>query len=429
MVFGVAGWAGPACKNPSNSMTPQLAGAETGFAFFTESVANHVFKTINPSLIIVAKTPLPPLLFASTNNADQLYFSRVHVHDPFIAFGKGNQRISVQSALEFGRVKKAGTFDQVLPLETWRERARQRHPQRKVGTAEIILELARAHRIRAFRVADDFPASLYVQLTELGLRLELADGPLMPERLIKSAREAAAIRAGNRLSSIGFSVAEDMLRRSKIRGRQLIFQGKPLTSEQVQLAIEAAILAAGGRSDDTIVAGGNQACDPHERGHGLLRPNELIIVDIFPRVMKTGYYGDMTRTYLRGRASEAQRQLYATVRQAHRMAIKAVHADVDGHEVHNKVVALFADAGYKTEHGKNGSVGFFHGTGHGLGLEVHEGPRVSGLISSPLPKGSVVTIEPGLYYPGLGGCRIEDVVQVTDGGAKLLSRHHYNWEL
>jgi Xaa-Pro aminopeptidase len=92
-------------------------------------------------------------------------------------------------------------------------------------------------------------------------------------------------------------------------------------------------------------------------------------------------------------------------------------------------VETFDAAGYKTTHGKNGSTGFFHGTGHGLGLEVHEAPRVSGALSCPLPAGSVVTIEPGLYYPGLGGCRIEDVVQVTARGAKLLSKHSYDWEI
>ncbi|MFI5356774.1 MAG: M24 family metallopeptidase [Opitutales bacterium] len=278
-------------------------------------------------------------------------------------------------------------------------------------------------------MADDFPAALFLKLRRLGLRLELAAGPLFPERIVKTSAEAAAIREGNRLSAIGFTIAEDLLRRSSPRGRLLVLDGKSLTSERLQFAIEAAIHAAGGRADDTIVAGGDQACDPHERGHGPLRPHQLIIIDIFPRVTKTGYFGDMTRTYLRGRASDAQRQLVATVKSAHAAALGAVHAGVDGRDVHGKVVEVFTAAGYRTKHGQDGSVGFFHGTGHGLGLEVHEMPRLSGAVSCLLPKGSVVTIEPGLYYPGLGGCRIEDVVQVTDRGAKPLSRHPYEWEL
>lgn len=376
------------------------------------------------------RSNLPPLLYADTaTNADQLYFSRVDVHDPFISFGVGRKRYTVQNALEFGRVKKARAVDRVLPLEAWRERARQSHPDKPVGIAEIIAELAKAHRIRGFRIAADFPAGLYVKLQALGVQLQLVEGALFPEREIKTTREAAAIREGNRLSSVGFTVVEDILRRARVRNRTLLLDGKPLTSERLHHAIAVAILAEGGKADDTIVAGGDQACDPHERGHGPLRANELIIVDIFPRVVKTGYYGDMTRTYLKGRASDAQRRLVATVKAAHSAAIKAVRAEVDGREVHGRVVAVFDAAGYQTTHGKNGSTGFFHGTGHGLGLAIHELPRVSGAVSCPLPKGSVVTIEPGLYYPGLGGCRIEDVVQVTARGTKLLSSHPYDWEI
>ncbi|WP_237702356.1 M24 family metallopeptidase [Opitutus terrae] len=373
---------------------------------------------------------MPPLLYADTlSNPDQRYFSQVDVHDPFIAFGVGPRRISVQNALEFGRIKKARTFDEVLSLETWRARAEQRWPRRQIGVAEIITELARAYRIRAFRVADDFPAALFLKLRALGVRLELANGPLFPEREIKSPREAAAIREGNRLCAVGFTVTEKILRAAKPRGRQLFYAGQPLTSEQLRFEIESAMMAEGGQANGTtIVAGGDQACDPHERGTGPLRPHELIIVDIFPRVTRTGYFGDMTRTYLRGRPSEAQRRLVAAVRDAQLAALKVVRAGVDGRAVHQTVVDSFTSAGFETRRTPHGSVGFFHGTGHGLGLAVHEPPRMGGLVSMPLKKGAVVTVEPGLYYPGLGGCRIEDVVQVTERAPRMLSSHPYDWE-
>jgi len=379
----------------------------------------------------VARSTPPPLLFADTSNADQLYFSRVDIHDPFIAFATpAGRRVTAQSALEFGRIKKARTFDAVLPLEEWRARAERRASGRAAGPAEIIAELARAHRIRGFRVADDFPARLFVQLQKLGVKLALADGPLFPEREIKSAAEAAAIREGNRLCSVGFTVAERILRAAKPRGRELVHEGKPLTSERLRFAIESAIMAEGGQANGTtIVAGGDQACDPHQRGFGPLRPQELIILDIFPRVTETGYFGDMTRTYLRGRASDAQRRLVAVVREAQLAALGLIRAGVDGRAVHQRVVATFDAAGFETRRTKSGSVGFFHGTGHGLGLAVHEMPRMSGAVSVALQKGSVVTVEPGLYYPGLGGCRIEDVVQVTSRAPKLLSSHAYDWEL
>ncbi|MEO7598959.1 MAG: M24 family metallopeptidase [Opitutus sp.] len=377
-------------------------------------------------------TPLlPPLLFAdTTTSADQLYFSKVDVHDPFISFSTGTRRITAQSALEFGRIVKARTFDEVLPLEAWRAKATERWPRRRVGTAEIIAELARAFQLKAFRVSDEFPASLYVTLRKLGLRLELSDGPLFPEREIKTSREAAAIQEGNRLCSVGFTVAETILRKARLVGQELLYERQPLTSERLRFAIESAILAEGGQAGGTtIVAGGDQACDPHERGSGPLRAHELIIIDIFPRVSKTGYFGDMTRTYVRGKATDAQRKLVTTVREAQLRALKAIRADVDGREVHQKVVDCFITAGYETRRTAKGSVGFFHGTGHGLGLAVHEMPRMGGSISMGLKAGSVVTVEPGLYYPGLGGCRIEDVVQVTRGAPKMLSEHGYGWEL
>jgi len=378
----------------------------------------------------VAQSPLPPLLYADTaTSSDQLYFSRVSVHDPFITFGVGKKRITVQRALEFSRVKKARTFDTVLPQEPWYNRAVARWPRRKVGVAEIIAELARAYRIKAFRVPDDFPVALFLKLRALGVRLEPANGELFPEREIKTDAEAAAIREGNRLSAVGFAAAEAILRAARPKGRYLRHAGRPLTSEVLRFAIESAILREGGVSLDTIVAGGDQACDPHQRGFGPLRPNDLIILDIFPRVTATGYFGDMTRTFLRGRASDAQRKLVAAVRAAQLAALKTIRAGVDGRTVHQRVCDTFIAAGFQTRTTKNGSVGFFHGTGHGLGLAVHEMPRMSPTISMPLNQGAVVTVEPGLYYPGLGGCRLEDVVQVTDRAPKFLSKYHYEWEL
>jgi Xaa-Pro aminopeptidase len=372
----------------------------------------------------------PPLLYADTHRSpDALYFGRVSVPDPFVAFGLRGKKHAVVSALEFGRVRKTSDFDVVLPLESYLKRARELWPQRKPGPAEVIFLLARDYKQTRFTVPEDFPSGVYEKLYELGLNLTVADGPLFPEREIKSAKEVAAIREGNRCAALGFAAAEKILRASKIRGRQLVHRGQIVTSEMLKFAIEVACLEAGAVSSDTIVAGGDQACDPHERGSGPLRPNELIIIDIFPRLTGSGYYGDMTRTFLRGRASNEQRALVSAVRAGQLVALKAIRAGVNGRDVHRKIVELFTKRGFETKHTAKGSVGFFHGTGHGLGLAIHELPRVSGMVDYKLPNGSVTTVEPGLYYPGLGGCRIEDVVQVTARGSKLISKYHYHWEL
>jgi Xaa-Pro aminopeptidase len=177
---------------------------------------------------------------------------------------------------------------------------------------------------------------------------------------------------------------------------------------------------------NTIVAGGDQACDPHERGHGPLFANSLIILDIFPRDAASGYFGDMTRTVVRGRASEKQRDLWETVRTGQEMALKKMKPGVDGLKLHNEIKKLFADRGYPTEVRNGRQVGFFHGTGHGLGLEIHEYPRFQKTV---FKKGQVLTVEPGLYYPGLGGVRLEDVAVLTDTGMRLLSRFEKRLEI
>ncbi len=372
----------------------------------------------------------PPLLYAdSCVNPDQRYFGRVPVPDPFISFRAGRRKVCAVSALEFGRVKRTSSFDVVLPLESWHRKARRRWPDRRIGPAETILLLAAHYRIRAFTVPDDFPAGVAFKLAKYGLKLIAADGMIFPEREIKSPAEAAALRAGNRCAAAGIAAAEALLRRARIRGRWLYHAGRKLTSEDLKFAIESACLAAGGVSLDTIAAGGNQGCDPHESGHGPIRAHALVIIDVFPRVTATGYHGDMTRTFLRGRASDAQRRLVATVRAGQQLALAAIHAGVSGRDVHQRVAGYFQAQGYETRQTPRGSIGFFHGTGHGLGLAVHEPPRISGAVDYELKPGAVVTVEPGLYYPGLGACRIEDVVQVTSGHPRLLSHYHYDWEI
>ena len=386
---------------------------------------------INAPFLAVAssrKSP-PPLLYASTeHSADVRYFGHVTVPDPFIAFAKGNRKYAVVSALEFGRVRRESDFDVVLPLEAWVAKARSRWPRRTVGIADVICLLAEELGQTRFTVPQDFPAGLYAKLRRLGLDVTVAEGALFPAREIKTAREAEAIREGNRCSARGIAAAERVLRASRIKGGRLWHEGRILTSERLKFAIEVACLEGGAVSRDTIAAGGNQACDPHDQGSGPLRANELIIVDVFPRVTATGYHGDMTRTFLRGRASDAQRALVAAVRAAQLAALRTLRAGVNGRDVHARVNAVFTKRGFATKRTSKGAVGFFHGTGHGLGLDIHEAPRVSG-VDYVLKQDSVVTVEPGLYYPGLGGCRIEDVVQVKTGTPEMLSRFHYQWEI
>jgi Xaa-Pro aminopeptidase len=370
------------------------------------------------------------LIYSDTaRSSDALYIGDVGMHDPFISFRLRGKTYCAVNALEFGRVKKTSSFDSVLSLEAWQDKTRKAFPGERATPARVIAVLAKALKAGTFTVSSDFPAGIFEQLKALKVKLEIADGDLFPEREVKSAADARALKEGNRCSAAGLAAAEKMLRKSTIRSGKLYLDGAPLTSERLKVAIEIACIELGAVSTDTIAAGGDQGCDPHDRGSGPLRAHELIVVDIFPRVSKTGFFGDMTRTFLRGRASDAQKALVAAVREAQLSALGTVKAGVTGKAVHQKVLDVFAARGFVTKHTANGSVGFFHGTGHGLGLDIHETPRLSPLSELPLKNGTVVTVEPGLYYPGLGGCRIEDVVQVTPGAPRMLSSYPYDWEL
>ena len=236
-------------------------------------------------------------------------------------------------------------------------------------------------------------------------------------------RAGAHINLGavyNRLDQVDEAI--QVLRASKIgRDRTLQYHNVPLTSEKLRAVIETAILQASGTAAHTIVAGGRQGCDPHEKGHGTLKANEPIIIDIYPRSQRTGYFGDITRTVVRGRASEELRRVYDTVLQAQKLAFKKMHAGTRTNEVHKAVMQLFENQGFDTRRRNGRMEGFFHGTGHGVGLEIHEAPRVSKNSIGNLKPGHVVTVEPGLYYAEIGGVRLEDVALVTRNGARNLT--------
>jgi Xaa-Pro aminopeptidase len=370
------------------------------------------------------------LYAASESSADQLYLAGVFVPDPFLAIVAQNKRYAVVSQLEYGRVAKQSKFDEVMLLETIRKKAAEnlQLPVEDIGPGELMVYFAQRFAVKKIEVPADFPAVYYSKLYEAGYRVEIVEGAFFPKRAKKTDVEARAIRQGNAASAAGIRAAEAVLRAATIDGNRILYEGRPLSSERLRTMIDQACLEKGATASHTIVAGGRQACDPHEAGRGLLRPNELIIIDVFPRVQATGYHGDLTRTFLKGKASSAQRALVHAVRAAQTAAMNTVKAGVKGDTVHAAAVQVFEDAGFVTERRKQGFVGFIHSTGHGLGLEVHEAPRVS-KGAGKLKSGNVITIEPGLYYPEIGACRIEDVVRVNKEGFEKLSSLHYRWEI
>ena len=370
---------------------------------------------------------IPDLVFYDTTdrNADLRYFGKFEAPDAFLAMRLRGVSIGVFGALELGRARKQSAFDECLSFETLAREARA--PRGEAGVAAVAAYLARRSGVRRLFVGSDFPLGLARALERRGFKPQVCGGALFPERVVKTAKEAAAVALANRAASAAFERVETLLRQSRVRGGMLRRGGVALTSETLRAEIERVCFEQGARSDGTIAAGGRQACDPHCQGFGPLAANSLIVVDIFPRGAR-GYFGDMTRTFLRGVASDAQRKMVATVRGAQKMALAQVRAGVSGDAVHGAVRDYFETRGYATALTPDGAVGFFHGTGHGVGLEIHEEPRLS-VGAEALPEGAVVTVEPGLYYPEIGGCRIEDTVWVKKTAARLLSHYPYRWEL
>ncbi len=355
----------------------------------------------------------------SQRDANMLYATRMFVPDPFIWIEARGKTYAVMSDLEIDRARKQATVGRVLSYTHYQKQLK-REGIRQPRYSDIIKRIFRDFRIRNVEVAANFPLGLAKRLR--GIHLSVKPDPFFPEREIKTPAEVAKLADALRLSEHGMQAAIRVLRMSRIDRRgYLSWRKRRLIAEDIQGVINAAIAGLGGVAADTIVACGNQGCDPHERGHGPLRAHTTIVIDIFPRDVKTGYYGDITRTVVRGRASEAVKKLYAIVAMAQVLGFKKIRAGVDGKSVHDSIHGLFVREGYKTGRRNGYMQGFFHGTGHGLGLDLHERPRVS-IVSDVLRAGHVVTVEPGLYYRGIGAVRLEDVAVVQKNGARNLTR-------
>ncbi|PYK35562.1 MAG: aminopeptidase P family protein [Verrucomicrobia bacterium] len=366
------------------------------------------------------KHDTPRLIVAASEiDPDMLYATKFWAPDPFIFLQRNGKRTLVLSDLEIDRGRKQADADEFIMFSEL-EREVQGKSKKAPPYEKVLAHFLKKRGVKSAVVPANFPLGYMGELAANKVRVRATSGLFWPEREAKSNNEFAMIGQALRITEKGLKRAIEVLKASKAgSGKRLRWNGKTLTSEMLRAEIDSAILRAGGIPTGTIVAGGDQACDPHERGFGPLYADSLIILDVFPRDAKTGYFGDMTRTVLRGRASDAQRKLWNTVKAGQALALKKVKAGVDGMTIHKAIQEFFARRGFPTTIRKGRRVGFFHGTGHGLGLEIHEHPRLQKVT---LKDRQVLTVEPGLYYPGLGGVRVEDVVLVTKTGCRILSR-------
>jgi Xaa-Pro aminopeptidase len=365
---------------------------------------------------------------ASEQNADLFYATGFLTPDAYLFFEKGTRRHIAVSSLEYDRARQEARVHEVINQTAVAETLRRKH-KKPIVPADWMVAILRDYGVRRAQVAPSFPVGIADLLRKRGIRLQVVEGGLFPERAIKKPAEITAIEHILRMTAELMEYTVGVIRHAQVRvDGVLLLNGKPLTSERLQLMVRTEAACRGCDASHVIIAGGQQGCDPHQRGHGPLRARELIILDFSPRDALTGFYGDLTRTVIKGAANEDQRRQFDAVRRAQRLAISHVRAGADGKVIHGTVDRLFTELGYPTRQVHGHYEGFFHGTGHGIGLEIHEAPRVS-LVTQKLRAGHVITIEPGLYYPAVGGVRIEDVVLVLPGGCRLLSHFPVQLEI
>jgi Xaa-Pro aminopeptidase len=347
--------------------------------------------------------------------------------DPFIYLEIKGERVLVMSDLEMDRAKAQATVDRVLSYSEVEGKAKSRGIKAPT-TVDIVHVVLKESKIRQLQVPANFPFIHATRLQELGYSLKPKRDPFYEQRVVKTAEEVRHIEEAQRATEEAVTAAHAMLRRTETKEGQLWLDGAPVTSEGVKQLINVALMERGCIAQHTIVAGGEQACDPHNEGSGPLPAHRSIIFDVFPRSATTRYFADMSRTVVRGTPGPELVKLYQAVKDAQEEAITKIKDGADGMKIHQGICARFEKAGYKTGMVNGRMQGYFHGTGHGVGLDIHEAPRIS-RTGSLLQEGHVVTVEPGLYYPGLGAVRIEDMVLVTRDGCRNLTNYPKKFEL
>ena len=363
------------------------------------------------------------LLDADSEDADQYYLSGFDAPDPFITLYTGSVHLLFTRSLEYGRAKTEARAETV-------ERGSDFDYQTKVeeygvaeGRSRVLAEFLESHGVDTVSAPPRFPLGTADGIREQGVEVTAdTDATITEVRATKTAEEIEHIREAQRANEAAMARAEELIDSAAVDGDGRLHQdGEVVTSEHVKEEIEVTLLRHGCALDETIVACGSDAAEPHDRGSGPLTAGDPVIVDIFPRDKSSRYHADMTRTFCHGEPSETLETWYELTNEARKAAIEAIEPGVETNAVHGAACDVYESAGLPTlRENPTTETGFIHSTGHGIGLEVHERPSVAN-SGETLKPGHVITIEPGLYDPDVGGVRIEDLVVVTEDGYENLT--------
>jgi Xaa-Pro aminopeptidase len=370
------------------------------------------------------------LIYADTMRSPELRHEvPVPIPDPLLYLEHDGRRVVVVSSLETARIGEAVPEIEAIPLEHlgYDELVQSGRPLDEV-LRELYTRACREVGVASAAVPPSFPLELADHLRAVGIELAVDRGLFEDRRRRKNSVEIEGLRRAQRACEAALDVAREMLRNSSRNGT-LVLDGEPLTSERVKHAIEQVFGEHDVTAEHLIVAHGAQTAIGHDEGSGAFLPDEPIVFDLFPRDRATGVYTDMTRTYVVGTPSEEVREFHRLAKEALERVVAEVKPGANGRALMELVCNFFDGHGYPTQLTKEpGQVledGFFHGLGHGVGLEVHERPWMS-RVGDDLVAGDVIAIEPGLYRSGYGGVRLEDVAIVTDDGIEVVTDYPYD---
>jgi len=363
------------------------------------------------------------LLHASADLADQYYLSGFDAPDPFVTLYAPERTALLVSGLEYGRATNEARADVVRRYADYDYHALAAEHGREEASRRVLAAFLDEFGAADVATNERFPLGVADALRERDVTVTADhDDHVGDARAVKTEAEVEHVRDAQRANEAAMAAAEDLLAEADVVDGVLLYRDDPLTAERVKEEIEVTLLRHGCALDETIVACGGDAAEPHNRGRGPLRVNEPIVIDIFPREKESKYHADMTRTFVKGEPTEAAREFYDVTERAFDAAFDALEPGTTGAAVHAAACEVYEDAGYPTlRSDPDTETGFIHSTGHGVGLDVHEAPRLSEGAEEGLEPGHVVTIEPGLYDPAVGGVRIEDIAVVTEDGYEDLT--------
>jgi Xaa-Pro aminopeptidase len=355
------------------------------------------------------------------------------IPDPFVYAEAGGRRYAAVTSYEVSRIAELGLGVEVVP---WEELGVDELLQRGLRRYEIVREIAlracRAIGLESALVPERFPTGAADHLRAGGIELEVDVEHFRDRRRIKTSAELEGISRAQRAAEAAMTSVREILGAAERRNGGLVADGEIVTCETLKRHVGAAFVAHGASADESVVSHGAQTAVGHDMGSGPIATNDVVLVDLFPMDRESACYADMTRTFAVGEPPAEVREYHRLVGEALELATAAVRPGIDGRDVHRAVCEFFHGQGYPTQlHKADGEVledGFYHGTGHGVGLAVHEAPSL-GMVGDELVAGDVITIEPGLYLHGVGGVRLEDLLLVTDAGCERLTEFPYDLEI